>query len=414
MTHILRYGTDASVRLEPSDAVLLGSFGTPPVPPLDDPRAAVEQALAEPLDYPPLAKITTPGDRVVLAVAPGVPQAPEVVAGVIRCMVDAGVEPDGVTVLQTVSGRERDGNKRDGDDPRRLLPRTLRQRITRLLHDPADRSELAYLAATDSGEPIVLNRALIDADMVLPIGCFRDAATASYFGIHGPLYPTFSDRKTLDRFHSPKATDSHGRPKKRLVKEADEVGWLLGVSFTIQVIPGPGDRILHVLAGQSGSVRRRGRRLYAAAWNHSLPRRARLVLAAIEGGPAEQTWENLGRALAAAAGLVEPGGAVAVCSELADRPAAAVRQLAAARSPGEAIDAIRQQRCEDALPATQLAQVLDRFSVYLMSRLDESVVEDLGMTPVAGTDELARLARRYESYVLLANAPHVSVSVDGE
>lgn len=409
MTHILRYGTDASVRLEPSDAVLLGSFGTPPVPPLEDPRAAVEQALAEPLDYPSLAEITTPGDRVVLAVAPGVPQTPEIIAGVVRCVVDAGVEPDGVTVLQTISGRERDES-----DPCRLLPQTLQQRITRLLHDPADRSGLAYLAATDSGEPIVLGRALIDADMVLPIGCFRDAATAGYFGIHGTLYPTFSDRRTLDRFHSPEATDSHGRPKKRLVKEADEVGWLLGVSFTIQVVPGPGDRILHVLAGQSGSVRRLGRRLYTAAWNHSLPRRARLVLAAIEGGPAEQTWENLGRVLTTAAGLVEPGGAVAVCSELAARPAAAVRQLAAARSPGEAIDAIRQQRCEDALPATQLAQALDRFSVYLMSRLDESVVEDIGMTPVAGTDELARLARRYESYVLLANAPHVSVSVDGE
>ena len=36
--------------------------------------------------------------------------------------------------------------------------------------------------------------------MVLPIGCLRADATAGYFGIHGCLYPAFSDTKTLQRF----------------------------------------------------------------------------------------------------------------------------------------------------------------------------------------------------------------------
>ena len=45
-----------------------------------------------------------------------------------------------------------------------------------------------------------------------------------------------------------------------------------------------------------------------------------------------------------------------------------------------------------------------RAHVYLLSRLDDNVVEQLGMAPVANAREIARLASRHESCVLLANA----------
>ena len=71
------------------------------------------------------------------------------------------------------------------DNPCRLVPAPLRKRITLLTHDPADRRQLAYLAASPSGEAILVNRALHDADVVLPVGCLRPDETAGYFGIHG-------------------------------------------------------------------------------------------------------------------------------------------------------------------------------------------------------------------------------------
>src|SRR3989304_4985702 len=52
-------------------------------PPLDTPAKAAAAVLAEPLDYPPLARGVTPSDRVVLALEEGVPQAGEVVAAAI-------------------------------------------------------------------------------------------------------------------------------------------------------------------------------------------------------------------------------------------------------------------------------------------------------------------------------------------
>ncbi len=288
----------------------------------------------------------------------------------------------------------------------------LAERITTVTHDPEDRGALAYLAANDEGEPIVLNRLLTDADVVLPIGCLQSEAASGYFGIHTGVFPAFSDQTTLARFRRLDALGAEGPGKRHLQSEVDQAAWLLGVNFTVQVVPAAGERLLHVLAGQSDAVRRRGRQLYDDAWSWLVARRASLVVAAIEGGDVQQTWENFGRALEAAEALVEDGGAIAVCCDLAAAPGPGVRSIAAARSRRSAMKHIRKERPADALPAVQLARALDHDRVYLLSRLDPAMVEDLDMVPLAGGDELTRLARQHRSCILVANAPRAMVTVE--
>ena len=132
-------------------------------------------------------------------------------------------------------------------------------------------------------------------------------------------------------------------------------------------------------------------------------------------GRRQQTWENFGRAWRPPARVVEDGGAIAVCCELA----AAARPGRADASPPPArgsrpCGSIRKDRPADALPAAQLARTLDRDKVYLLSRLDPALVEELDMIPIAGGDELARLARRHRSCILVANAPRAVVTVEEE
>ena len=133
---------------------------------------------------------------------------------------------------------------------------------------------MAYLAANESGEAILINRALHEADVVLPVGCLRADETAGYFGIHSSVFPAFSDAKTIQRFRGFGRLNGRGNRRRELTAEVDHVAWLLGVNFTIQVVPAAGDRVLHVLAGQSDSVRQRGRELYRAAWSWPVAERA--------------------------------------------------------------------------------------------------------------------------------------------
>ncbi len=409
---VLRYGADSSVCLEFAEGVMPAECGTPRGRPLANPAAAVAEVLQEPLDYPPLARTTTPGDRVVLALGGSVPRADEVVAAVIRTLVAARVDPDGIAVLRTPADVQAGRG-----DPSRLLSDCrghtgpVAARITLLDHDPDDRKQLAYLAVNKAGDPILLNRAIHDADLVLPIGCLHGEATAGYYGIHTGIYPTFSDRRTAARFCSPASLAAEGSCKRQLVNEVDEVAWLLGVNFTIQVMPAGGCAVLHVLAGQSEAVRRRSRQLYREAWSWPVRRPAGLVVAAIEGDSSRQTWQEFGRALDAAVSVVEDGGSIAVCCELAEAPGAGMQRMAGARSRQAALRRIRKERPADALPAAQLARALDRGKVYLLSRLDPSLVDSLDMIHVEAPEELARLARRQKSCILLANAPQAEVKL---
>jgi hypothetical protein len=259
-----------------------------------------------------------------------------------------------------------------------------------------------------------LNRAIVDADVLVPVGCIRNGSSAWDHGIHGAIFPTFSDNRTLMRYRSPSALDVTGRPKKAVAREVDEVGWLLGVTLTLQVVPGPGDEVLHLVAGEVGAVGRRGRELYEEAWRWTVPRRASLVVAAIEGDCPFQTWDAVGDALAAAGRLVEEGGAIALCCDLEDEPGPAIEQLRALSSRPTALKQIRNQRPADALPATQLAQAMERAKVYLLSRLDESLVDDLEIARIGEPGEVARLAGRHESCILLSNAPHAMVTIEDE
>jgi nickel-dependent lactate racemase len=399
---VLPYGYDSSVQWELADGVPPAEIGTPHGQPLADLEAATTAALAEPIDYPALARCITPADHVVLTLDHGLPQAAQVTAAIIGDLVAAGLDPDGITVLRSPADLGVGAS-----DPCRLVPSPLRQRITRLVHDPADRRQLAYLAASESGEAILIHRALHEADVVLPVGCLRAEELAGYFGIHSPIFPTFSDAKTIQRFRSAGLLNGRGR-RREMVAEVDHVAWLLGVNFTIQVVPAAGNHVLHVLSGQSESVRSRGRELYREAWSWPAPGRASLVVAGIAGDAGQQTWENVGRALQVADGFVEADGAIAVCCELATKPGPALRRMANAQWRESAIRRVERHPAVDAVPAAQLAHALNRHKVYLLSRLDPSVVEDLDVIPLAGADELQRLARQHASCLLVSNAQYVA------
>jgi len=402
----LHFGANSCVEVDFADGVTSGEYGTPRGDPLADPAAAMAAALREPIDYPVLARSTTPGDHVVLPVDPDIPQTAQIVAATINALVEAGVDPDGIAILLS----PRDDSTAESD-PCRMIAPALRRRIAVATHDPTDRRQLAYLAASEAGDPILVNRALHEADLVLPLGCLRCDEAAGYFGIHGCVFPAFSDIQTQQHFRGLGALNAGGSHKRALVEEVDHVAWLLGINFTIQLVPAAGDRVLHVLAGQSDSIRQRGRQLYREAWASTASHRAALVIASIEGGPSQQTWENLGRAVQTAQNLVDEGGAIAVCCELSAYPGPAVQRMLAAESREAALRQVGKERPIDALPAAQLVRALQRDKVYLLSRLDASLVEDLDIVPLADPEELTRLARRYRSCILLSNAAYASVSV---
>jgi len=128
-------------------------------------------------------------------------------------------------------------------------------------------------------------------------------------------------------------------------------------------------------------------------------------VATLGGNRFQQTWTNVARAVAAAAQLVSDDGAIAICSELDEPPGPALAHFADSRDADEAMHDLGQHPSAEAQCAAELLFASERNKIYLISRLNDEQIEELGILPIHA-DQLSRLAGRYDSCILLANAQH--------
>ena len=404
----LRYGDGLELRIDLPEEAVVADFSGPRGRPLDDPAAAVAAALSDPWDYPALQRAVTPGDRVTLAIDRGVPRLDAVVAGTVHTLLGGNVSPEDITLLLAPQG--------DGGGERHataaLLPEVAAA-VRVIEHDPQDSRELSYLAASKENRPIYVHRQLFDADLVIPIGCLRPRHTLARLGVHGGLFPTFSDTKTRERFQTADSARVSVQRKRRR-EEAEEAAWLLGIQIVLQLVPGHGDSLLHALAGNPAAVAKRGRRLCEAAWLCRMPRRAGLVVATIGGGREAQTWENFARALSAALAAVADDGVILLCTDLRGPTGPALQLLAGSNDAPETLREIRRARSPDAVSASLLVEARDRTQVYLISGLDGETVEELGVGYVEDEHEVEHLCQQFDSFLLLADAHRAGVAVEEE
>jgi nickel-dependent lactate racemase len=364
-----------------------------------DPAEEVKRALAEPLEFPPITAGIVPGDRVAIAVDSRAPCVAEVVRGAVETLMEAGVEPQGISVVTTDSLTDQ--------ACRDALP-TLESGPQFVVHDPADENNLCLVGTLKRGEPLLINRAIFDADIVLPIGCAR----VNLQGAYESVFPRFSSAETLAKYRTP---SHHDRAKERAStrKEIDEAGWRIGVLMTVQVVPGRGETVAQVLAGEPQAVARRSEELCRQRWSLHSPQRVSLMIATVTGGARAQTWENVGHALATAEELVDDGGAIAICSNLEEPLGESLGRLIGSGDLDRAIRKISHEAGVDSWPAWLLGRALQRGPVYFLSQLNAETVEDLGLAPVENVDDLVRLAGRHESFAVVEDSQHAVVTVDG-
>jgi len=397
MKHTLHYGTGKTAQLTVPDEAIVAVGGARDIDPIDDCMAAAAAAVIEPIDYPSIADAVMPGDHVAIALGPDIPCSAEIIAGVVHSLLSttgkhcstqiAVVCPAGCTETITAVAA--------------IMPETFREQVTIVEHDPANRKELSYLAASFESKPIYLNRHICDADVVISLGVVRSPDSFANWGFYSSLFPTFADAEAINRFLFPK-TDASTDSVDRRKKQAQEAAWQLGARFYVQVIPGAEDNVLAVLAGDCDSVAVQADRQFDRAWNAPITQKADLTIGAMSGH--KQSWENLVRAIHTASQAVDEGGAIAICCDLNAPPTAAFQMLASGEDPETQLRRIQTERPQDGLFAVLLLETLERHAIYLLSGLDTNVVEALGMTAVRSPEELTRLCQQHESVVILENA----------
>jgi nickel-dependent lactate racemase len=370
-----------------------------PAPVLGDVSAAVQHMLESPVGFPPLRQALTPDDQAVIVADEALSQLPRLIAPVLECLVETGLDLTRTTLLCP----PRHGATTPATAWLEDLPLAFRS-VKVEVHDPADRSKLSYLATTRGGRRIYLNRTLVDADQLVVLGRVRYDPVLGYAGGLGDLFPSMSDEATRAEFAT---RTTEAIPDAKIWparKETQEVGWLLGMPFLLQVVEGHGDTLSHVFGGAAEEVSVASRRGHDRHWRVSVPRRADLVVAGISGDPQRQGFAEVASALACAARIVQPGGRIVVLSRVGSGLGPAEKYLRQADSPARGLALVRQHKLPDAASAWQLAVAAEHAQLYLLSALAAETVEELFMVPLEHPSQVQRLLDSAESCAYLPDA----------
>ncbi len=406
----ISYGTYGVLEVKTTSPVNLVDFPGTGAAAIDDVNTAVREALDHPLQLPPLAQCVTPGDRVVLALRRGTPRGAEILAAVARYLIPIVSSGGQLTVLRT----ESDETAGRGD-PRPFLSAEEGQALEVLTHRADRQEELALLARFRNGRPLRLNRALIDADVVIPVGCTPPGKAWSAYGTSGAVFPTFSDRVS-QLAHWRDVVQRTRRTKIPVPGHGDRTGreanWLLGTQFAIEVVPGPHGSVLNIVAGAVVAARQSARDEYRKWWCPKVDGKAELVIAGVDHNPSHTPWENLAQAAWTAARLVRRGGQIVLMTDW-DRDM--VPQLINENSLAEVSGIwswsdFLQTHGDLAVPFWLLARVRRHARVCLwtaQSLADESLSgwrERLSLETTSGEAVINRLIRHVESCTVFSHA----------
>ncbi|MFO0881749.1 MAG: lactate racemase domain-containing protein [Gemmataceae bacterium] len=358
--------------------------------PLSDPADAVATALEKPFDYPALRLALTPDDHVTVVVdVPGLDSAALLVP-VLENLTAAGLAPQAITLLV-----ERESAGWIDDLPDHL------DEVHVEGHSSAERTRLAYLATTKKGRRLYLNRTLVESDQVVVLTQRRYDAVTGYAGGAASLFPTFSDEPTLQEVARTCHLEPPGDAPWPWLQEANEVAWLLGQPFYVQLIPAAGGGVSAVLAG-AGEALAEGQRALDRGWRVQVPRRADCVVAAVSGK--HVSFAELASAAWNACRVVRPGGRVVLLHEGSPPPDATLEQLTRYDDAQEGLSAMEKAGATISPTARTWARAVSHARVSLLGRLDPQLVEDLSATPLEKASQVQRLVAGSGECILLQDA----------
>jgi len=364
-------------------------------PSLSDPAAALAHALEHPHAFPALRRALIPDDQVTVLVDERLPLLGHLLVPLLDHILSAGVQASAITLLCQPSAK--------GQPWLEDLPEHLEE-VRLEIHDPNERDRLSYIAATQDGKPLYINRSAVDAGQLIVLSDRRFDALLGYDGGESALFPAFSDAATRQEATTHWTLKVPGEKLWTMRRHAIEAAWLMGgAAFFVQIIEGAGDGIAEVIAGAADSCEH-GKQRLDACWRRTVPSAAQTVIATVSGDPVHQTFADLADALTCASRVVAPQGRIVLLSEI-DLPLSdGFEQLRGMEDPGEAQRHLDKHRTYPARAAWQWATLAQETRIYLLAPLSEDVTEELFAVPLGGIDEVQRLAANSESCLILNDA----------
>ncbi len=381
--------------------------------PLPDLRAAIETALASPINSPLLRKMARHNTNVCIAFTDATRACPDaiLIPPLLRELAAAGVPSEQITLL-CATGMHRPST---GTEKIAKVGMTVAQQYTVVDHQAQNSEALVNLGSLGRPDmdlpadvPAFVNRIAAEADLLIATGVVEPHQYAGYSGGGKTVAVGCGGEATITATHGAAFLDDRrvrlGRVESNPFQAAvRECARRAGLKFVVNVVLDGDGRAVAVQAGDPIPVHDRlvafAKRLYQVP----VPGPYDVVVAGI-GGPKDANLYQASRAPTyvglASQPVVREGGVIitpARCPEGAGQGPGEQRFYELLSKTGDLralLDDLRRRGIQAGEQrAFMLAQVLLKHTVIIVGSRQPDVVRDCKMTPAATMDEAVMLAR---------------------
>jgi lactate racemase len=382
-----------------------------PVEPLEDVEAAIAEALADPVDSPPLRALVQPGEadslKVCIVFTDITRASPDhlLAPALLDELAASGVRDEHVTLLCGI------GMHRPSTDEEKIvkLGRDVVERYRVIDNEPQNPAALVDLGVTPGGVPVSAHRAAVEADLLIATGLVEPHQYAGYSGGRKTVAVGAAGEALIAHTHGPAFVDDadtrlgriEGNPFHEAITEAARRA---GLRFILNVVLDDEKRVVCVKAGEPEETHRQLVAFARSIYEAPIPHQYDVVVGGV-GFPKDANLYQASRAASylffAPTPVVKPGGFVIVparCEEGAGDGVGEQRFLAAMRDAPDVQHILDDARKHGYPPGQQrafvMAKVLEGARVVIVGSERPDVVTACKMTPVETMEEALALAAR--------------------
>lgn len=344
-------------------------------------------ALAQPISSPRLRDMVRPGETVAIVTSDITRPMPtwKVLPALLDELYAGGVRRENVTLVFALGSHRRHSD----EEQRRLAGNRAWNEIACVDLDTAD---CVRIGVTSRGTPVEIDRRVAEADRRICLGNIEYHYFAGYSGGAKAIMPGVATREAIQANHSrmvqPEAHTGklEGNPVREDIEEAAA---MVGVDFILNVVLDAHKEIIHAVAGDVTAAHRAGCAFLDTLYRIPIPRQADIVLASQGGAPKDLNLYQTQKALDNAKHAVKPGGVIILIGSCAEGFGEKTFEewITAAPTPRSLIERIRREFRLGGHKAAAIAMVLEEADIYLVSDLEDALVERLFMKPFHSVQE---------------------------
>lgn len=222
-----------------------------PAEPVADPDGAIRQALADPIESPPLKALAKSKKNACIVISDFTRPVPNriILPPILETLEESGIQRDNITIL-IATGMHRPNQ---GDELESMVGREIMDRY-QIINHYCRKAETYRKIDEIEGSPIELNKHYLDADLKILTGLIEPHFYAGYSGGRKAILPGISSYETMKFMHSFQLID-HSKVKNCLLtgnpfhEYGLRVAELAGVDFILNVVINKQREITGVFAG---------------------------------------------------------------------------------------------------------------------------------------------------------------------